>query len=334
MNQMTIEPTAQSGASFGGGGDTSLKRTGIYTPILLQTLAMIGIGALLYSSAADWFSALGHNSEVSGYVNEVAQLPEETRLDSLRVAQEYNKHMPMGVLRDPYSSTGIDADLADDSAYQAYLDVLRVSDNGVIGEVSYPQLGISLPVYHGTSDEVLSRGVGHLYGSSLPIGGPSTHSVMTSHSGLINASLFTELPKAEIGDTFTVTVLGEKHHYEVRGLETVLPEQTESLRITDGEDWVTLITCTPIGVNSHRLLVQAERIPTPSGESGYAVAGDARRAGLPWWALIFLAGSAGSAYLIFAPPRRLAATPNSSHDHTTHQASGHPVTGTTGEARS
>ncbi|MFA7498863.1 MAG: class C sortase [Leucobacter sp.] len=293
----------RAGTSSPARRQTPQTARNLRAPILLQIAAMIGIGALLYSSAADWFSTLGHNAEVSGYVREVEQIPAEVREEMLQVGRDYNAHMPAGVLRDPYSNTALNDDLIDDAAYQSYLDVLRVSDHGVIGEVSYPRLGISLPVYHGTSDEVLRKGAGHLFGSSLPVGGPSTHSVMTSHSGLLNASLFTQLPDAEIGDVFTVTVLGEKHFYEVRSTENVLPEQTESLRIIDGEDWVTLITCTPIGVNSHRLLVQAERIPPPAGEGERAIGGDGRTAGFPWWALIFLAGSGGTAALLFTPPK-------------------------------
>src|SRR5699024_511690 len=146
------------------------------------------------------------------------------------------------------------ADLAQDQGYQDYLNTLHDNDSGVVGEVSYPELGISLPIYHGTSDEVLRQGIGHLYGSSLPVGGASTHSVMTSHSGLINASLFTDLPQAQVGDVFTVSVLGETLYYEVRNLDTVLPHETEGLGVVEGEDWTTLVTCTPIGVNSHRLL--------------------------------------------------------------------------------
>lgn len=277
----------------------SPRRFGV--PILLQVLAMIGIGALVYSSAADWFATLNHNSEVSGYVDAVAQLDPADREAKLRVARDYNAHMPQGVLRDPYT-TAPDAE-AETAAYEAYEQVLRVSDNGVIGELNYPRLGIGLPVYHGTSDEVISKGVGHLYGSSLPVGGPGTHSVMTSHSGLLNASLFTPLPKAKVGDTFHMTVLGETHYYEVISTEEVLPEQTESLRIEHGQDLVTLITCTPIGINSHRLLVTGTRVPGPDSDGRNMIAGDGITAGFPWWALIFLAGSGATGYLLFAPPR-------------------------------
>lgn len=289
-------------------------------PIALQIGAMVGIGALVYSGAADWFSTLNHNSEISGYVEQVAALPDHEREAKLEVARAYNAHMPQGVLRDPYSSPEPTAE--SDSAYSAYTDVLNVSDNGVIGQFAYPELGIGLPLYHGASETVLTKGVGHLYGSSLPIGGPSTHSVLTSHSGLVHASLFTPMPKADIGDTFQVNVLGENHHYQVDQIETVLPEQTEGLRIADGEDYVTLVTCTPIGINSHRLLVRGVRVESPADESGgYALAGDGKTAGMPWWALIFLGGSAATAYLLFAPPRKKSSIDKSKMAHAGEAAS-------------
>ena len=283
---------------------TPRQKTSLAVPITLQILAMVAIGALVYSSAADWFATLRHNSQVSGYTQAVQQMPGPEREAQLALAREYNAHMPQGVLRDPYGTTAVD-EAADDAAYQAYQQILAVSDNGVIGQLTYPRLGIGLPIYHGTSDAVLKKGVGHLYNSSLPVGGPSTHSVLTSHSGLLNASLFTPLPKAKVGDTFTVQVLGETHWYQVDQIETVLPEQTEGLQIVDGEDYVTLITCTPIGVNSHRLLVRGVRVEAPTQFTGsHAIAGDGRTAGFPWWAVIFLGGSAATGYLLFAPPRK------------------------------
>jgi sortase A len=164
---------------------------------------------------------------------------------------------------------------------------------------------IALPIYHGTSDPVISKGVGHMYGTSLPIGGPSTRSVLTAHSGLPNAKLFTPLHQAEVGDTFWISVLGEDHHYQVRAIETVEPGDTESFKIIEGEDWVTLFTCTPIGINSHRLLVHAQRIADP-GESGLeeVIGGDGVTLGFPWWALWFVGGSGVVAWVLFAPGRK------------------------------
>lgn len=269
--------------------------------IALQLLAMVGIGALIYPSAADWFSALSHNAEISGYTASVDELGTRERSGALDLARSYNAQMPQGVLRDPYSAP---QDAEQDEAYRLYSEILRVNGTGVIGELGYPQLGISLPVYHGTAEEVLRKGVGHLYGSSLPVGGPSTHAVLTSHSGLINAALFTKLPEAQLGDTFTVQVLGETHWYRVDRIETINPEDTQSLQIVAGQDLVTLITCTPIGINSHRLLVTGSRIAAPQSAGEQVIAGDGRNAGYPWWALVFTGGSAATAWLLFAPPKR------------------------------
>ncbi|MFZ1381794.1 MAG: class C sortase [Scrofimicrobium sp.] len=281
----------------------SKRKRKLAVPILLQLAALIGLGALLYPTAADWFATRGHDSEVSGYVSTVEQMPDEDRQEKLEIARTYNEYMPAGTLRDPYGEDADQAEFEDDEAYRAYLDVLRISDNGVIGEFLYPRLGIGLPIYHGTSNEVVSKGVGHLFGSTLPVGGPSTHSVLTSHSGLVHAKLFSPLQKAEIGDIFQVKVLGETLYYQVDGIETVEPFVTDSLMVKEGEDRVSLVTCTPIGVNSHRLLVHGIRIPAPDGDSGYALGGDGLTAGFPWWAVAFVGGSGVIAYLLFAPPR-------------------------------
>ncbi|MCB1273789.1 MAG: class C sortase [Leucobacter sp.] len=269
---------------------------------------MIGIGALLYPTASDWFATLNHNAEISGYTEVVSGMTDEAREAKLEVARAYNTLMPAGPLRDPYSYLPGETAIEDAAGYAAYTDVLKVSDNGVIGEIVYPRLNIGLPIYHGTTEAVLSKGVGHLYGSSLPVGGPSTHAVLTSHSGLVRASLFTELPNAALGDTFQVTVLGETHYYRVDDIRTVIPGDTSSLAIVDGKDYVTLFTCTPIGVNSHRILVRGVRIPPPT-TAGTDVAGDGKQAGFPWWALIFLGASSGTGYMLFAPPRSRRRSP-------------------------
>lgn len=312
MNRMTLERAEPVGASpsvdvptprAGERPPSARRRPGTAVPLALQLGAMLGIGALLYPVAADWFATLNHDAELSGYVEQVAALPDADREAALEAARSYNALMPRGVLRDPYADD-LAVDPAEDEGRLAYGEVLRVSGSEVIGELRYPRLGIGLPVYHGTSEEVLAKGVGHLYGSSLPVGGPSTHSVLTSHSGLVRASLFTPLPQARLGDTFQVTVLGETHYYRVDDIRTVLPGDTSSLSIVDGEDFVTLITCTPIGINSHRLLVRGVRVPAPEEAGGYALEGDGKTAGFPWWAPAFLGGSALTAYLLFAPPRR------------------------------
>ncbi len=276
--------------------------------VLIQLVIILGVVLLLYPTAADWFSSRLHNSETSGYVQAVEKVPPEVRQDLLDIANDYNSRMPQGPLRDPY---GGDADSAEEgAAYAAYERMLEASSNGVIGNLVYENVAVDLPVYHGTSEEVLAKGVGHLYGSSLPVGGPGTHSVLTSHSGLVHATLFSQMPKkTAVGDEFSLDVLGEKHYYRVDQILTVLPNETDSLQIVDGEDHVTLITCTPIGINTHRLLVRGTRIPAPpeQAEAGFWVPGDGVVAGFPWWAVGLGAGVFFS-FAVFATrtkPRRV-----------------------------
>ncbi len=275
--------------------------------VLIQVVIILGVILLLYPTAADWFSARLHNSETSGYVQAVEKVPPEVRQDLLDIADDYNSRMPQGPLRDPYAGEATSED--EGAAYAAYERMLEASSNGVIGNLVYPAVGVDLPTYHGTSEEVLAKGVGHLYGSSLPVGGPGTHSVLTSHSGLVHATLFSKMPgKAALGDEFSMDVLGERQHYRVDQVLTVLPHETESLRIVEGEDYVTLITCTPIGINTHRLLVRGTRIPTPPEvtEPGFWVPGDGVVAGFPWWA-VGLGGGVFFSFAVFATrakPRR------------------------------
>jgi sortase A len=287
-----------------GPAGSRLRGRALLVPITLQIVAMVGIGALVYTSAADWFATFGHNSEISGYVEAVDQQSSSTLISTLSAAENYNTHVPAGMLRDPYSTSGRNVAAEDAAAYAAYENVMAINGTDAIGTLTYSALGIALPIYAGTSDKVLSNGVGHIYGSSLPVGGSSTHAVLTSHSGLLTAALFTPLHDAAVGQTFEITTLGETLYYTVESIETVLPDDTSSLQIVAGEDRVTLVTCTPIGVNSHRLLVHGIRTSAPADNTGtQVIAGDGISAGFPWWALIFIGVSGVTAWLLFTPPR-------------------------------
>lgn len=281
------------------------RRRRLRNNIILQVLAMIGLGAMLWPSAANWVSTLFHDGEISGYTSSVRKMLEAERLEALDIAYEYNRHLPAGVLRDPYTSPG---DPQDTAAYQAYEQILKVQGTEAIGSLTYPALGIGLPIFHGTSEKVLKEGAGHLFGSSLPVGGPGTHSALTSHSGQMHAKLFDNLLKAKIGQTFHITVLGETTYYEVDQILTVRPEETQHLQIIPGEDYVTLITCTPIGINSHRELVRGVRVPPPDSSGANVIPGDGQGAGFPWWLLAFASGSVAVGYLLFTPPKRGRAT--------------------------
>lgn len=280
------------------------KRRRLVLNIALQLFAMLGIGLLVYPDAANWFATLNHNSEISGYIDRVEQTPSSERQAILDAAYAYNEELQPGPLTDPYISQAEDQVLRSE-LYLAYEKMLRVSGTDAIGTLNFPAIDTTLPVYHGTADETISKGVGHMYGTSLPVGGPSTRAVLTAHSGLPQAKLFTELHRAKVGDTFWISVLGEDHHYRVASIETVEPGDTKSLEIVEGEDWVTLFTCTPIGVNSHRLMVHAERIADPvAAEDRQVLSGDGITAGFPWWAVWFVGGSGLVWWVLFAPPRK------------------------------
>ncbi|MHA3725157.1 class C sortase [Leucobacter sp. HY1910] len=280
---------------------------------IVALLLLGGLLILLYPLTANWFSERNHNNEITGYTGVVKELSEGARSERLLLADEYNSRMPRGPLRDPFAVPTNDEE-AERDAYASYEQLLRVSDNGVIGNISYPRLGVTLPVYHGTDDDVISRGAGHLYGSSLPVGGPSTHSVLTAHSGLAHAALFTPILRANLGDTFTVEVLGEKHFYRVDQVRTVEPNDTRALQVLEGRDLVSLITCTPVGVNSHRLLVTGTRIASPEGDGRQELTGETITGGFPWWLVYVAAGSAVTFYIVRRVNKRTKTITDSSEN--------------------
>lgn len=153
---------------------------------------------------------------------------------------------------------------AEGTGVPAYEELLNITGDGIMGYLEIPKIGIYLPVYHDATESVLEEGIGHLPESSLPVGGEGTHAVLTGHTGMSDKRLFTDLPDLETGDIFVMHVLGEELYYEVDRITTVLPYETDSLLVEDGEDYMTLVTCTPFGVNSHRLLVRGTRIDAPS----------------------------------------------------------------------
>ena len=178
-----------------------------------------------------------------------------------QAAEAYNKELmenQTGV------TDGFSADRQKDNRYES---LLNFSGDGIMGIIRIPKIQVQLPVYHGTSAKVLKEGVGHLYGSSLPTGGEGTHAVLSSHRGLPSKTLFTDLDQLEEGDLFFLDILGEEMAYQVAEILTVTPEETEALEIVPGKDYVTLVTCTPYGINSHRLLVRGERIPWEERDS-------------------------------------------------------------------
>lgn len=258
---------------------------------VMMLAAALGLGLIIYPQTADWFSSISHNSQLSGYAQDVEQLEPSARTRILDQAREYNSHIRPGQLRDPYSTpASAPTGKAQPLDYQSQLNV---DHNEVMGRFRYPELNIDLPIFHGTSDDVLAKGVGHLYGSSLPVGGPGTHSVLTSHSGIPNAELFNPLHSAKTGDIFLTEIMDRTFQYRVTKIEVVTPDDISSLKIVPGEDSITLITCTPIGINSHRILVHASRIadnPSDFTDQKTIVPGQQTNVGFPFWAVYFLGG--------------------------------------------
>ena len=246
---------------------------------LTSAAALAGLSLIVYSPAASWVSALNQSAIVSGYEQAVAHADPDKTLQ-LRAAQRYNSALSSGVLLEPGSNvpTGNGTTTAPEYDYAKML----VTPNGIMARLQIPKIGVDLPVYHGTSDETLLQGAGHLQGTSLPVGGPDTHAVITAHRGLAEATMFTRLDEVAVGDPFTINVLGDVLSYRVVSTRVVKPEDTASLRQEPGRDLVTLITCTPLGINSHRILVTGERVlPTPRNASAAAKA--PAEVSFPWW---------------------------------------------------
>ncbi|WP_373209986.1 class C sortase [Allofournierella massiliensis] len=218
---------------------------------------LLGIGILVYPSLSEYLSELNGSRATASYDDSVLQL-EQDRLDQLLAqAQEYNRQLAG-------TSTG-KAPLSDDEGNpitpESYWDLLNVDSAGMMGYIEIPKLNTTIPIYHGTSEAVLQVGVGHLQNTSLPVGGESTHAALSGHRGLPTRSLFTDLDQMEVGDRFYIKVLNETLCYTVDQILTVLPHEMDALAIEEGKDYVTLITCTPYGINSHRLLVRGVRTP-------------------------------------------------------------------------
>ncbi len=206
---------------------------------------------MAYPMVSDWWNNRVQSRAITSYDQAVAALNEKDYSDFLKAAREYNE-----VLR----SVGTSKALLHPEEIPGYEDVLNVTGNGIMGTVTIDKIGVNLPIYHGTSSGVLARGAGHLEGTSLPIGGEGNHSVISAHRGLPSSKLFTDLDQIVIGDIFVLHVLGDDLAYEVDQIVTVLPSEIEELYLKEGEDYCTLMTCTPYGINTHRLLVRGHRV--------------------------------------------------------------------------
>lgn len=238
------------------GAVTKKKRTNPRGFIYL----ILGLLVLLTPVGLTHYKNVEQHRIAESYSRNVQKLEDSKRADMLAQAHAYNQRLPKFGAKDPWVN-GPDTTSA---AYKDYEEQLQVG--GVMARLRVPSVGIDLPVYHGTSQSTLSHGIGHLYGTALPVGGEGTHAVLTGHTGLATLTMFDNLTHIKQGEIFIVEVAGEKLAYQVDQILTVLPEEMEGVRPEAGKDYVTLVTCTPYGVNSHRLLVRGHRTELPAGE--------------------------------------------------------------------
>lgn len=242
----------------------------------------IALSVLLYPTISNYLYEKNSGRVITSYDEKAVQISESERQEMLEQARQYNEEMLGNIeLLDPFSPVKREVD-------KRYQSLLNVDGNGMMGYIRIPKIQVELPIYHGTEEKVLQSGVGHFWGTSLPIGGESTHAVLTGHRGLPSKLLFTDLDELAEGDIFYIRILGETLAYKVDQILTVLPEQTEALRIVPGQDYVTLVTCTPYAVNTHRLLVRGVRVPYE--EAVEEVPDEEIRAELPFQIQALIAG--------------------------------------------
>lgn len=231
------------------------RKTTILTASILVFLTALGI--TLYPIISNYVNQKYASKIYTEYEEMIQNVDDTSLMDARRLAEQYNNALaPVSAYEQESLS----------EASQNYDALLNMGGNGIMGYVEIPSIQVNLPIYHGTDSETLERGIGHLLGSSLPIGGASTHSVLSGHSGLAGQKMFTDLLQVKEGDVFYLHALGETLAYQVVSLNTVLPYDTSLLGITPDADLCTLITCTPLAVNTHRLLVTGERIPYESAQ--------------------------------------------------------------------
>ena len=226
--------------------------------LVICSIFLAGLSLLLYPFVANQWNNYRQKQLISGYEQVVSEKEAAEGIDydaERKKAEDYNEALLPCVLPDSFAlaeSSGVDP---------VYMNTLNIAGDEMMGSVEIPKINIKIPIYHTTEEEVLNKGAGHLEGSSLPVGGSNTHAVISAHRGLPSASLFTDLDQMKVGDHFLIHVLDETLCYEVDKISVVKPEDTSALAVEDGQDLVTLLTCTPYGVNTERLLVRGHRVP-------------------------------------------------------------------------
>lgn len=233
--------------------------------ILLFLIFFIGLSLLLYPSVSDYWNSLHQSRAITAYAEQVARLDDGRYAALWNDALRYNETLPRKA--DRYTMS--------DEERAEYESLLNVSGNGIIGSIEIPLIGCSLPIYHGTNEAILQTAVGHMEGSSLPVGGAGCHSVLSGHRGLPSARLFTDLDRLTVGDIFLLRILDETLTYEVDQILIVEPHKLDALEIDPEQDYCTLVTCTPYGINSHRLLVRGHRVENQEEAKTVRVTADA-----------------------------------------------------------
>lgn len=226
--------------------------------ILMGLIFLIGLGIMLYPIISNLYIENKQKKVIENYENTIEDMPDESLIKEKERAEGYNKLITNNVIItdpfDPEQQKKIEQK-------SDYFNILNLNDDGIIAYIKIPKIDVNLPIYHGTSEDVLQRGVGHLQNTSFPIGGEGTHSVLSGHTGLSTAKLFTDLNKLENGNIFYISILGETLAYKIDQIKVVEPHDTSDLVIEPNKDYVTLVTCTPYGINTHRLLVRGTRVP-------------------------------------------------------------------------
>lgn len=233
-----------------------MRNRKFFLPLLIALIFLIGIGTVAYPYVSNLFYEQSKSEVITAYDEAVKNVSQEEVGEELAKAREYNESLLTAdvVLTDPFDPSALDR-----AGEEPYASLLNVDGDSIMGYVEIPLIDVNLPIYHGTSAEVLETGIGHLESTSLPVGGTGTHAVLTGHTGLAGKKLFTDLTELRIGDIFYIHVLGDILAYQVNQIEIVEPENTGLLLIDRSRDYVTLLTCYPYGINSHRLLVRGER---------------------------------------------------------------------------
>ena len=225
--------------------------------LILVGIIIVGLGLIAYPSVANWWNSYHQTRAVSSYASVVAEMSHEDYDSILNEASDYNKRI---------AKSGVIWRLSDEELIE-YNNQLTVTESGIMGYIDISKIHVQLPIYHGTDDAILQVAVGHISGSSLPVGGETSHCIISGHRGLPSAKLFTDIDKLVVGDTWTINVLDQTLTYEVDQIRVVLPSDLSDLQMESGKDYCTLVTCTPYGINSHRLLVRGHRIPNAQGNA-------------------------------------------------------------------